>query len=82
MVSFDAASSCDPDGGSIQSYHWNFGNGVTRTTSQDSTSEILPSGYNTVSLTVTDDEGATNTTYQAIYVEGPGGCTVSFSICP
>jgi PKD repeat protein len=65
-VSFDASESYDIDG-TIVSYSWDFGDGTTATGvsvqhdySQDET-------Y-TVSLTVTDDDGATGTTSSTITV--------------
>ncbi len=65
-ISFDASGSYDSDG-TIVSYSWDFGDGTTATDvsvqhvySQD--------GTYTVSLTVTDDDGATDTTSATITV--------------
>ncbi|WP_176371576.1 PKD domain-containing protein [Desulfosediminicola flagellatus] len=69
-VTFDASTSYDPDAdGSIVSYEWDFddgtGSGVTTSHTYNE-----PGTY-TVSLTVTDDYGVTNTTSQIITVEDP-----------
>ncbi|AGN02890.1 hypothetical protein L593_14780 [Salinarchaeum sp. Harcht-Bsk1] len=62
--SFDGSSSNDPDG-SIVSYDWNFGDSSTGTGSSTSHSYSPPGTYN-VSLTVTDDDGATDTVNKTI----------------
>lgn len=63
---FDGTSSADPDG-SITSYEWNLGDGTTA--SGDSTIHAYSSsGVYNVSLTVTDNEGATNTVTKSITV--------------
>jgi PGF-pre-PGF domain-containing protein len=68
-VSFDASDSTDPDG-SISSYEWGFDgdgtpddSGKTATFTYDSAIEYQ------VNLTVTDNDGATNTTSQTITIE-------------
>ena len=79
-VQFDGSASSDPDG-SIVSYNWDFGNGTT------GTGATLTTTYNEVgmfdvTLTVTDDAGATNsvsTTVEIVAVDNqqptanPGG---------
>ena len=65
---FNASSSSDPDG-SIVSYAWNYGDGHTN-------SAAIPTDYHaftaagtyTVTLTVTDDDGATNSVSRTIQV--------------
>ncbi|GAB3475718.1 PKD domain-containing protein [Amycolatopsis cihanbeyliensis] len=70
--SFDASASTDEDG-SIASYAWDFGDGRTgdgRTPSHD----YAQSGEYTVELTVTDDEGKTDTARETVYAgEPPAG---------
>jgi PKD repeat protein len=57
-VSVDGSASYDPDGGNIVSYVWNFGNGMTK---EGALASMIyqQKGTYTVTLTVTDDEGAT-----------------------
>ena len=57
-VTFDASSSSDTDG-SIASYEWKLGSTILSTKASFSIS-TLPIGTNVVTLTVTDDRGATN----------------------
>ncbi|MFP3953129.1 MAG: PKD domain-containing protein [Candidatus Acetothermia bacterium] len=81
-VSFDASRSSDPDG-SIESYDWDFddgstGSGETGTYTYDS------EGDYTVELTVTDNDGATDSTTETINVSAPANepPTASFSADP
>jgi PKD repeat protein len=59
VISFNAANSYDPDG-TIVSYHWDFGDGITGTGLSVSHS-YSESGTYVITLTVTDDDGVTNT---------------------
>lgn len=71
-VDFDASGSYDPDG-SIASYQWTFGDGYSSTrTSPYVTHHYSTSGYYSVRLTVTDNEGATGTYFGSVYI--PGDC--------
>jgi YVTN family beta-propeller protein len=59
--SFDASGSSDPDG-TVASYHWDFGDGSSQTTTSATTTHTYatPNTY-TVTLTVTDDAGCSTT---------------------
>jgi len=68
-VTFDASTSYDPDG-TIVSYEWDFGDGMT------ASGEVVTHAYSfagkyTVTLTITDDGGATNSTSKFITVLPP-----------
>lgn len=67
---FDAAGSSDPDGG-ISSYDWNFGDGSVATGVTASHSYSAAGAY-TISLTVTDNGGATGDGSQAVTVVESG----------
>lgn len=58
-LSFSSAASYDPDG-SITSYNWNFGDGVTSTLANPSHT-YQSAGSFTVTLSITDDGGLTET---------------------
>lgn len=66
-ITFDASSSYDPDG-SIVSYEWDFGDG-NKTEGKVVTHAYSQAGSYIVTLTVTDDNGATNTTSEVVTVE-------------
>ncbi len=65
-VTFNASSSHDPDG-SIASYAWNFGDGATASGPIVSHAFASDTSY-TVRLTVTDNEGATDTETHTVAV--------------
>jgi trehalose utilization protein len=63
------ASASTPDGGTIVSYHWDFGDGNTTTTTDPIITHIYTfSGLFNVTLTITDSDGFTDSTWQMIYV--------------
>ncbi|WP_448231840.1 PKD domain-containing protein [Microbacterium lacticum] len=66
---FDGSGSSDPDG-SIASYAWDFGDGGSATEASP-THQYVASGSYSVSLTVTDDRGATNTVSHPVEVTVP-----------
>ena len=70
-VTFNASDSTDPDG-NITNYEWDFGDSgnSTNTTMPITNHTYASAGTFTVTLTVTDDEGATNATSQVITVSG------------
>jgi len=70
-IIFNASNSTDQDG-IIVKYEWNFGDGnITNTTEQIITHFYALAGNYIVYLTVTDDDGATNTTNKAITIYPP-----------
>ena len=69
-ITFDASRSTDPDGRIIE-YNWNDGCENTTTTSCPVITHTYPiPGSYTVTLTVTGDDGTTDTTSKIITVEG------------
>jgi len=69
-VLLDGSKSSDPDGDAIVSYEWNFGDGSTA--SGPVVSHVYETaGKYTVTLTVTDEAGATGQRQVAVQVEGP-----------
>lgn len=70
-VSFTAAGSSDPDG-SIASYAWNFGDGLSGT-GQSPIHTYAAAGSYTATLTVTDNQGATTAGQAAVTIASAGG---------
>ncbi len=67
--SFTSTSS-DPDG-TITAYSWNFGDGSPAVTTQNASHAYGAAGTYTVTLTVTDNLGATNSSSQSVTVTAP-----------
>ena len=68
-VSFDGASSSDPDG-TVDSYAWDFGDGAT-STQVSPNHTYTTAGDKSVTLTVTDDDGATDTVTKTVTATSP-----------
>jgi PKD repeat protein len=78
---FDATASTDPDG-SIVSYQWSFGDGATAT-GNVVYHQFTSAGTFPVTLTVTDNGGATNSATQPVQVGTPMQAPVaSFTFSP
>jgi|GEM_PF-1740189 len=75
-VTLSGSGSYDPDG-SIVSYVWR--EGATTLASGVSATVNLAVGSHTITLTVTDDDGATATDTVAVSVAPPGGGTTSWT---
>ena len=69
-----ANTSNDPDG-SIASSSWTFGDGAT-STAQNPSHSYATGGTYTVTLTVTDNQGATNAVSHSVTVTGPNQAPV------
>jgi len=86
-VSFDGSSSADD--GTIVSYFWDFGDSATSSEIAPQHTYLSPGSY-TATLTVTDDEGYTDTASVGIQVSAEGGCldhclraaSISFTTAP
>ncbi len=67
-ANFDASGSGDVDG-TVVGYHWDFGDGHTQDATGPTTTHVFTtSGPKTVTLTVTDDSGATTQLQRAVSV--------------
>lgn len=65
--SIDGSGSSDPDG-SITGYSWDFGDGTAPVTGSFATHTYAAGGDYTITLTVTDNSGATNSTSRSVTV--------------
>ena len=78
-IDFDGGGSDDPDG-SIVSYDWDFGDGTFGSGVAPSHGYAAAGSYD-VSLTVTDDQGATDRVEQMVAVQPAGGAVCPAPIC-
>lgn len=72
-VFFNAVGSSDPDGGPV-TYSWNFGDGSPTATGASAVHQYANDNPVTVTLTVTDDEGATTLATQPYPAPGDPNC--------
>ena len=82
LVNFDASLSSDPDG-SIVSYAWSFGEGPATGTGLTTSHTYHSLGILTVSLTVTDNDGLTNTAFKTVTIRDGNntfGCLTSLTM--
>src|SRR3989344_6854531 len=79
IISFDASSSTDSDGGII-SYSWNFGDGQSTTTEQATTTHSYDSaGSYLVELTPFDNSGSSSTATSSISIASSSNSNASSS---
>ncbi|MGH8571427.1 MAG: PKD domain-containing protein, partial [Gammaproteobacteria bacterium] len=80
-VNFNASTATDPDGGTITSYAWDFGDGTTGSGPSVSHTYAAgtPVGPKTVTLTVTDSDNETTSTSQQVDVQNAPP-TASFTV--
>jgi PKD repeat protein len=74
-------SRCSPQGGTIVSYQWDFGNGQSGSGVRPTTRFSTRGSY-TVRLTVTNDRGLSNSTSQAVTVSAVSNPTADFAFSP
>lgn len=80
-ITFDASASSDPDG-EITNYNWNFGDTFTGA-GQTVLHRYETQGEYTVTLTVTDDSGKTDSTTHTVIVDPPNQPPVAhFTFAP
>ncbi len=78
-ISFSSTESSDPDG-TIQEYRWDFGDGGDTSYAQDPIHAYSAAGTYTVTLKVTDDDGASATHTTSCTVSEPEATGTAWSI--
>jgi len=82
MIQFDSTGSKDDDG-KIDFYRWNFGDGSTEIIDQSPTHYYPLEGTYTVTLTVIDNDGSTDTDTASVYVSyGENDPPVATAVIP
>ena len=76
VCGFDGTGSTDADG-RVASYSWSFGDGTTAT-GPTVRKTFAAAGRQTVTLTVTDEDGATSTSSQVLALEAPSEPGIAF----
>ena len=76
QVSVDGSGSSDPDG-TVASYDWSWGDGSSDGSGSTATHRYAASGTYTVKLTVTDNDGATDSVSHDVTVTAPAGQTIA-----
>jgi len=76
-VSVDASESADPDG-NVASYAWNWGDGSAAGSGKTTSHAYSAAGDYTVKLTVTDNDGATDSVTHTVTVTKPPTGTLAF----
>ena len=66
-IAFSGLTSTDPDVGDVLTYHWSFGDGA-ESTGADVAHRYADNGTYTVTLTVTDAQGATSSATQVVAI--------------
>ncbi len=75
--SFTGSTSSDPDAGDTMTYNWDFGDGSTDATTQNASRTYTTAGAKTVTLTVTDAAGLSDTDSVIVNPTEPDGDPVS-----
>ncbi len=75
-LTFDGSSSSDPDG-TIDSYSWDFGDGSDPVSGDNVSHSYSTADNYTVSLTVTDDEGLSDSSTYTLLIEEPSSLSLS-----
>lgn len=75
--SFDGSGSHDADG-AVSGWAWSYGDGTPQDSGSTTSHRYTQAGTYRVSLTVTDNDGATGTTSQQVVVQAPPASPIAF----